>query len=249
MWICWELLEPKVFPHSWQGNWFDFVCEWRWFMSWRPSGNSSWQTSHTTLLLRCDEICLFNRALLWNVLPHLEHGWFFSRECSHECLMSDRWSRHCFPHNRQEDSVSSSWWLAIKWILILFSSKKVSPHNWHLNGWKRAWISAWARRSRASVKLSPQTLQPSDPSTATGLSSSESISDLMTWVLMWRFRASAVLNDTWHLSQEFPTSSSSSSSSTSSVFLSGSYLSETGGREQIREPVVGSQNALFKVFN
>lgn len=224
MWICCELLEPKVFPHSWQGNWLAFVCECLWFMSWRPSGNSSWQISHMTLLFRCDDMWRFKRALLWNVLPHLEHGWFFSRECSQECLISERWSRHCLPHNRHEDSVSSLWWFSIKWIFILFSSKNVSPHSWHLKGWKRAWISAWARRSRASVKLSPQTLQSSGvPSVVWGRSSSERISDLMKCVLMCRLSISAFLNDMWHLSHKCPLSSSSSSSSSSSLFLSGSY--------------------------
>lgn len=134
MWICWELREPKVLPHSLHGNCLPdpTVCECRWFIKVRPSGNWSPQTSQITDLLRCDCMCRFSRALLWNVLPHFEHEWFFSLECSHECFISDLESRHSFPHKRHDLSVISISWTFAMCLLIVDSSKKFSPQSIHL---------------------------------------------------------------------------------------------------------------------
>lgn len=160
VWICCELRDPNVLPHSLQGNWRPdtFVCECRWFINDRPSGKSSPHTSHVTDLFRWDCMCRLSRALLWNVLPHIEQEWFFSVECSHECFISDLLSRHCLPHNLHVFSLISPSCKLAMCFLMVDSSRNVSPHSIHLNG-LRACTSACANKSKASINDSPQTLQ------------------------------------------------------------------------------------------
>lgn len=73
--ICCELLDPNVLPHSRHGNCRPDTLLWLclWFINDLPSGNSSPHTSQVTTLFRCDNMCLFNLALLWKVFAHLLH--------------------------------------------------------------------------------------------------------------------------------------------------------------------------------
>lgn len=135
MWICCELLEPNVLPHSRHGNCRPdkFVCECRWFMRLRPSGKFSPHTLHATDLLRCDCMWRLSRALLKNDLPHFGQEWFFSLEWSHACFISVRSSLQSLPHIRHDVFVNSFSCVVAMCCRISSSRSNDSPHRVHLD--------------------------------------------------------------------------------------------------------------------
>lgn len=130
IWICCELREPNVFPHSLHGNCLPDTLLWLclWFINDRPSGNSSPHTSHETTLFRWDNMCRFNLALLWKDFAHFEQANIFSLECSQECFKSVLLSLHVRPHNLHILAVNVSPCLERTCAATASSSTHTSPH-------------------------------------------------------------------------------------------------------------------------